>query len=95
MAPMSMLAATMNKIKRQCWKDTVRCASGETTDVYFTVSDFYEGDLFYECLRCGESIPSRPVGSTHCKCRNIMIDVDYGRLSIEDHDKARLFRADG
>jgi len=49
-------------------------------------------DLFYECLRCGVAIPSRPTESIHCKCRNIMIDVECGRLGIDDHSKARLFR---
>jgi hypothetical protein len=48
-------------------------------------------DLFYECGRCGDVIPSMPADSTHCRCRNIMIDVDYGRVSIEDHNQVRLF----
>lgn len=48
-------------------------------------------ELFYECLRCGENIPSLPSDSTHCRCRNIMIDVDYGRIKIQDHTHAKLF----
>jgi hypothetical protein len=48
-------------------------------------------NLFYECLRCGEIVPSRPSDSTHCKCRNIMIDVDYGRIKIQDHAQIKLF----
>jgi hypothetical protein len=47
--------------------------------------------LYYECLRCGDVVSSRPPDSTHCKCRNIMLDVDYGRLEIEDHSKVQLF----
>jgi hypothetical protein len=49
------------------------------------------GNLFYECERCGDILPSRPEDSTHCKCRNIMIDADYGRIKIQDHPKVKLF----
>ena len=48
-------------------------------------------NLFYECMMCSEIVPSTPTDSTYCSCRNIMIDVDYGRISIQDHSKARLF----
>jgi hypothetical protein len=48
-------------------------------------------NLYYECLRCGEVVPSRPSDSTHCQCRNIMIDVDYGRVKIQDHNQVKLF----
>lgn len=48
-------------------------------------------DLFYECLRCGRVLASRPGDSTSCECRNIVIDVDYGRIAIRDVGQARLF----
>lgn len=48
-------------------------------------------NLFYECQRCGEIVPSRPQDSTHCQCRNIMIDVDYGRIKIQDAARVKLF----
>lgn len=48
-------------------------------------------NLFYECMRCGESVASRPPDSTHCKCRNIMIDIDYGRLKVQDSTQVRLY----
>ncbi len=50
------------------------------------------GDLYYECMVCGEVIPSLPVDDTHCKCRNIMIDIGFSRMNIQDHSRARLFR---
>lgn len=50
-------------------------------------------DLFYECLTCNETVPSMPRGNAHCKCRNIMLDVDFGRISIRDNSKIKLFRA--
>ena len=43
----------MKKVKRPCWKDTVRCESGETVEVFFPVSDFYEGDALFICPGCG------------------------------------------
>ena len=49
-------------------------------------------DIFYECECCGSIIPSLPKDSIHCECRNIMIDVDYGRVSIHDISCIRLFR---
>jgi hypothetical protein len=49
-------------------------------------------DLFYECLLCGDILPSEPADDTACKCRNIMIDVGYGRISIRYHGKVKLFR---
>lgn len=52
-------------------------------------------NLFYECQRCGEAIPSRPPDSIYCRCRNIMIDVDYGRITIQDHAMVKLFSAIG
>ena len=50
--------------------------------------------LFYECLNCGTIIPSLPPDSTTCYCRNISIDVGYGRLSIKEHAVARLLAVD-
>ena len=45
---------------------------------------------FYECLRCDELLPSRPRTNTDCRCGNIQIDVDAGRLHIQDHSKVLL-----
>jgi len=50
--------------------------------------------LFYECQSCGETIPSLPKESIGCRCRNILIDVDYGRVSIKDHQHVKLFSVD-
>ncbi len=48
-------------------------------------------DLFYECLRCGRVLLSSPAECIQCDCRNIVIDVDYGRIAIRDVAQARLF----
>jgi len=50
--------------------------------------------LFYECLNCGTIIPSLPPDSTACRCGNVSLDVDYGRLSIKEHAVARLLAVD-
>jgi hypothetical protein len=47
--------------------------------------------IFYECLRCGDISPSRPDRSIYCKCRNLAIDIDYGRVSVEDHSLFKIF----
>jgi len=49
-------------------------------------------DLYYECLRCNDIIKSTPSNNTNCKCGNIFIDVDSGRLSINRKFKIRLFK---
>ena len=48
-------------------------------------------NLFYECLKCSEVVASAPPESTHCRCGNIMIDVGFSRMVIEDHSQVRLF----
>lgn len=51
--------------------------------------------LFYQCMRCGEVIPSKPAVCTGCRCRNIFIDVDAGRLAAEHEDEIKLFVEEG
>jgi len=52
-------------------------------------------DLSYECTLCGDVVPSLPPESTHCRCRNVRIDMDYGRISVDDVHACRLFSIDG
>lgn len=47
--------------------------------------------LFYECLQCGELVPSLPDDSMSCKCCNMRIDVDYGRIVVKEPERVRLF----
>ena len=49
-------------------------------------------EMWYECSKCGDTVESYPDDSTHCTCRNIMIDADYGRIVIQDHSKVKLFK---
>jgi len=51
--------------------------------------------LFYQCMRCGEVILSKPTTSVRCKCANIRIDVDAGRLAAEQEDAIKLFVEEG
>jgi hypothetical protein len=48
-------------------------------------------NLFYECRVCGNAIPSTPKKVVCCKCRNIMIDADSGRVEIRDPAKVKMF----
>src|SRR5262245_54864674 len=61
----------------------------------YSSSDFsksYPGgiDLSYECKRCGDVLPSLPTGFARCKCSNIEISLEDGRMHIESHADARL-----
>lgn len=47
--------------------------------------------IFYECTRCGEVVPSLPSDSVTCKCQNIFIDTDYGRVAISDERQLKVF----
>ena len=47
--------------------------------------------MFYECGRCGEVVPSLPPDSITCRCGNIRIDVDYGRVAVSDDSQLKVF----
>jgi hypothetical protein len=49
-------------------------------------------DLYYECLKCGSVIPSRPKDNIGCTCGNVFVDVDAFRVSIDDYSKFRVLR---
>jgi len=49
-------------------------------------------NVYYECLNCKMSIPSIPKVSLGCLCKNILIDLEYGRLSIKDHEKFEAYK---
>lgn len=45
----------------------------------------------YECLTCGSVLLSIPVHAEACKCRNIIVDVDTGRITVKDITKFRAY----
>jgi hypothetical protein len=47
--------------------------------------------LFYECTRCGDVVASVPKDNVGCKCDNIFIDVDAGRMAVRDASQLKLF----
>jgi hypothetical protein len=49
-------------------------------------------DIYYHCTKCGNYVPSQAEDSTRCKCRNIVIDVDYVRLHVEDLAEFQVVR---
>ena len=51
-------------------------------------------DIFYECTRCGDTIPSTPGEIIRCKCGNIYIDWDAARLEVQDHNHFKMFQTD-
>lgn len=44
-------------------------------------------DIEYECGVCGDTLASMPVHSVACKCRNVIVDVDAGRVAVKDSNK--------
>lgn len=46
--------------------------------------------LYYRCKLCGVTIASQPIDSVGCRCRNIFIDIDYGRVSVDQDEKIEL-----
>jgi hypothetical protein len=50
-----------------------------------------EKNLFYECLACGNTVHSMSKKGSSCKCQNVMIDADSGRIKIRDNAKVKLF----
>jgi hypothetical protein len=39
--------------------------------------------IVYECLDCGDNLPSLPAHAETCRCGNIAIDPDAGRISVK------------
>ena len=48
--------------------------------------------IFYECSLCNEVIQSIPVNAASCKCGNITVDSDAGRVSVKDESHLRVFK---
>jgi len=54
----------------------------------------YGPDISYECLKCGDVIPSteRAGSPWHCRCYSIALDFDMHRASFRDPTHARGIR---
>jgi hypothetical protein len=69
------------------------------TDLSFRLypDDFSRGypadpTFFFRCLACGEFVCSIPKQNHSCSCKNVRIDCDAGRISIESNDKAVVYQ---
>jgi hypothetical protein len=49
-------------------------------------------NVFLECLQCGEIIPLSLEKNTRCKCQNIRLDAQAGRIAIRDWSAIKLFQ---
>lgn len=45
----------------------------------------------YECLLCGDTLPSIPKHPIACKCRNVIVDIDAGRVAVKDRESFRAY----
>lgn len=48
-------------------------------------------NLFYECCICGNVISSLSKKTVSCKCRNILVEGDSGRVEVRDPGKVKAF----
>jgi len=60
----------------------------------FDPSDGYPvaWNIFYECLKCGNVVASRPIDSLSCTCRNINVNIKTGQILIKDEASLRVFK---
>ena len=47
--------------------------------------------LRYECTICGETVPSAPEYAEACKCRNIIVDADAGRVAVKNPERMKIY----
>lgn len=45
----------------------------------------------YECGICSDTLPSMPQNAAACKCRNIIVDADAGRVSVKDEKEIKAY----
>lgn len=48
----------------------------------------------YECGICGVTLASMPEYSVPCKCRNIIVDAEAGRVAVKDLAQFRAYEID-
>lgn len=48
----------------------------------------------YECGICGATLASMPDHSTACKCRNIIVDAEAGRVAVKEFAKLLAYEID-
>ena len=49
-------------------------------------------NIFYECLKCGKVIASKPINSLSCTCQNISVNIASGQILIKDDASLRIFK---
>jgi hypothetical protein len=49
-------------------------------------------NLVYRCSICREDVPSLPSHSIECSCGNVRIDIDAGRMAVNQVLGLRLFK---
>ena len=46
--------------------------------------------IYYECLLCGARLDSSAPHAVACKCYNLILDIDAGRISAKNPDQVRI-----
>ncbi len=48
----------------------------------------------FECCLCGVTLASMPEHSAACKCRNIIVDAESGRVTAKEPNKFLVYEID-
>jgi hypothetical protein len=48
----------------------------------------------YECGICGVTLASMPAHSAACKCRNIIVDAEAGRVAVKEPSKFLAYESE-
>jgi hypothetical protein len=48
--------------------------------------------IYYECEICGDRLNSASEHAIACKCRNVIIDIDSGRIAVKSPEKVIVLR---
>jgi len=65
-------------------------ASFKSTEMEFGATPGFPAgpEIFYECPVCHDVVPSLPLHAEACSCRNLIVDVDAGRVSVKSGDRS-------
>jgi hypothetical protein len=62
---------------------------------FYATAGYPAGDrIRYECGICGDALPSTPQFAAACKCRNIIVDSDAGRVAVKNISKFKVYEID-
>lgn len=77
----------LNEAKKWKWQTEKRVYHDVVEGKFFPAED----NLYYECLICGNAIPSLSKKDDSCTCGNITVNAFSGQVTIQNIEKTKLF----